>query len=121
MAYGEFKTEHRITNIMNELNMDDDDVRKIYYTFDKLIILKKNLPNTFIQMNQQTFLLDKEIYVEKMQWINEFMKSKGMQVCIFTDVDDFFTSSEDYDYYYELKTPTQYKKDEEERKEKKKK
>ncbi len=116
MADFEFKTMHRITEIMNEKNFEDEDVKQIYYAFDKLTIFSKNLSENFRKMGEQTFLLNKNEYKEKMQWINDFMKSKGIDYDIFTDTDSFDISSDDYDYYNEYKTPTQYKKDEEERK-----
>ena len=115
MAEREFKTEHRITNIMNELNMSDDHAREVYYAFDKLLILTKRMPDSFRAMNKVTFTFDKNNYMEKMRWMNAFMREHGMTEDVFRDVTNFETCSEDYDYYNEYKTPTQYKKDEEER------
>ena len=115
MAEREFKTEHRISEIMKTLKMNSDDVRKIYYAFDKLVILKKHMPDSYRSKNQVTFSIGKEEYMERMKWINDFMREHGMSEDVFTDVTNFETSSEDYDYYNEYKTPTQYKKDEEER------
>ncbi len=116
MAEAEFKTEHRISEIMKSLKMNSDDVRKVYYAFDKLVILKKHMPDSYRSKNQVTFSIGKEEYMERMKWINDFMRVHGMQEDVFTDVTSFEASSEDYDYYNEYKTPSQYKKDEEERK-----
>lgn len=44
----EFKTEHRISEIMKALNMSGDDARQVYYAFDKLLVFKKQLPNSYI-------------------------------------------------------------------------
>ena len=120
METREFKTERRISNIMKEnSNFSDDDKRKIYHAFDRLVVLKKVFSEPFVRMNEQTFGLKSEEYIEKMQWINDFMKSKGIEEPIFTDVSSYKSSSDDYDYYYEFKTPTQYKEEEVERKAKK--
>ena len=53
--------------------------------------------------------------MEKMTWINDFMRAHGMTEDVFTDVTDFDTSSADYDFYNEYKTPTQYQREEAER------
>ena len=82
-------------------------------------ILKKEESEMLAKTHERTFLLGIEKYNEQMQWINEFMRSKGMQEDIFTELNNYYISSDDYDYYYEFKTPTQYKKDEEKRKAKK--
>ena len=112
----EFKTEHRISNLMKELNMSGDEVRSVYYAFDKLVILKKHFPPSYIARNRRTYRIDCETtrtYITKMQWINEFMRSKGFTGDIFRNVTDFDTCINDYDYYNEYKTPTQYRLDEE--------
>ena len=114
----EFKTEHRISNIMKELHMTGDEVRSVYYAFDKLVVLKKHFSQNYIAKNRVTFGIDskqEQTYIKKMQWINEFMRSKGFTEDIFRDVTDFDTCLDDYDYYNEYKTPTQYRLDEESR------
>lgn len=120
MKTREFKTECRISNMMKaDGNFSDDDKRKIYYALEKLIILKKGFIEPVMRMNEQTFGLKSEEYMEKMQWINDFMKSKGIEEPIFTDISSYKVSSDDYDYYYEFKTPTQYREEEEARRAKK--
>ena len=114
----EVKTEHRISNIMKELHMTSDEVRSVYYAFDKLLVLKKHLPQSYIAKNRVSFHIDFQKdreYIAKMRWINEFMRSKGYPEDIFRNVEDFDTSMDDYDYYNEYKTPTQYRLDEEAR------
>ena len=115
MAETEFKSEHRISNIMKSLGMRAEDVRQVYYAFDKLVILKKHMPESYRAKNRATFSIVKEEYMEKMTWINDFMRAHGMTEDVFTDVTDFDTSSADYDFYNEYKTPTQYKREEAER------
>ena len=112
----ELKSEHRISNIMKALNMTGEDVRRVYYAFDKLIILKKHFPSSYIEKNRRTYSIDcatEQEYITRMQWINEFMRAKGFTGVIFRNVTDFDTCINDYDYYNEFKTPTQYRLDEE--------
>ena len=114
----EFKTEHRISNLMKELRLTSDEVRSVYYAFDKLLVLKKNFPHSYIEKNRRSYRIDcanEQEYITKMRWINEFMRSKGFAEDIFRDVTDFDTCMDDYDYYNEYKTPTQYRLDEEAR------
>lgn len=111
MSEQEFRTEHRISNIMKALRFDADSIRKVFYAFDKLLILKKRMPDSYIAKNRVTFSIGKEEYVEKMRWINEFMRQHGFTENVFRDPDCFETSVDDYDYYNEYKTPTQYEKD----------
>lgn len=115
----EFKTEQRIANMMMEKGFKDFERRKVYYAFKNLKILKKMTRPIIVSTNERTFLLGLEKYQEKMQWVNDYMKSKGIEEPIFTNISDYTISSDDYDYYYELKTPTQYKQEEEARKAKK--
>ena len=115
MAEIEFKSEHRISNIMKALGMSSDDVRKVYYAFDKLVILKKHMPESYRSKNQVTFSIGKEEYMEKMAWINDFMRAHGMSENVFRDITNFEVSSADYDFYYEYKTPSQYQREETER------
>ena len=112
----EFKTEHRISEIMRALNMSRDDVRQVYYAFDKLLVFKKQLPDSYIAKNRVSYHIDCERdqeYITKARWLNEFMRSKGFAGDIFRDVTNFDTCLEDYDYYNAYKTPTQYRLDEE--------
>ena len=114
----EFKTEHRISNIMKALHMTGDEVRSVYYTFDKLVILKKHFPQSYIAKNRVTFQIDcqgEQTYIAKMRWINALLRAKGYPEDIFRDVTDFDTCLDDYDYYNEYKTPSQYRLDEEAR------
>ena len=114
----ELKTEHRISNIMKALKFTGDEARSIYYAFDKLVILKKHMSPSYIAKNRVTFKIDcdkDQTYISKMQWINEFMRSKGFAENIFRNVTDFDTCIDDYDYYNEYKTPTQYQLDEDAR------
>lgn len=68
-----------------------------------------------MKTNERTFRLKKEEYKVKMQWVNDYVKSKGFDVIVFRNLENYEISSDDYDYYYELKTISQYKKEEEER------
>ena len=115
MATTEFKSEHRISNIMKSLGMRPDDVRQVYYAFDKLVILKKHMSDSYRAKNRVTFSIGKEDYMERMLWINEFMRAHGMTEDVFRNVADFETSCEDYDYYNEYKTPTPYQLEEADR------
>lgn len=120
MLNNEIETEQRITNIMyDEYGMNVEEMTKILRAFEKLNILKKNMPEMIRKKGKRTFELKKGEYQEKMNWINDYMKLKGMKENVFTDLDSYEISSDDYDYYYELKTPTQYKEEEEARKAKK--
>ena len=114
----EFKTEQRISNLMKELGFSGDEARSVYYAFDKLLVFKKEFPASYIAKNLFNYQVDcagEQIYIAKMRWINEFMRSKGFTEDIFRDVTDFDTCLDDYDYYYAYKTPTQYRLDEEAR------
>lgn len=109
----------RIQQILNEKNTDTIDLVKVSKAFEDIRILRKSDSQMISKTNKRTFELNKEEYNKKMQWINEYMRLKGMDENIFTNINDYATSSDDYDYYYELKTPTQYKQEEEARKAKK--
>lgn len=117
----EFETEKRILNIMFDKKYDfsREDRRKVNYAFNHLMVLEKNRSKSELKLRKRDFILCKEEYNEKMQWINDFMKSKGYDEDVFTNLDSFEESLDDYDYYYEYKTPSQYKADEEARKAKK--
>ena len=110
----------RIVEVMaKEMDMDMRNAVKVMKAFDELKIFSKKRSEMMRATNRRTFELEKEVYKERMQWINDYMKVNGMNEDIFTQLDDFDISSDDYDYYYEFKTPTQYKKEEEARKAKK--
>lgn len=109
----------RIQQFLNEKNADTKDLVKVSKAFEDISILRKSASQMIRKTNKRTFELNKQEYNEKMQWINEYMSFKGMNEDIFTNINDYETSSDDYDYYYELKTPTQYKQEEEARKAKK--
>ena len=114
----EFKSEQRISEIMKSLRFTGEEARSVYYAFDKLLVFKKHFQDSYIAKNRVTYRIDcdhEREYITKMRWINEFMRSKGFSEDIFRDVTDFDTCLEDYDYYYEYKTPTQYRLDEEAR------
>ena len=116
----ELPTKRRIVEIgRDKLNFEYEDLKKIHHAFEKLRILEKIPVPAMMDKGEIVFNHDKEIFQERMNWINEFMDSKGYKEKIFTDIDNYRTSSDDYDYYYELKTPTQLKEEEEARKQKK--
>ena len=121
MKNEELPTLRRFAEIGKELNFELEDFRKMHSAFRKLIFLKKcYLPS---EKKQASIVFDKnrELLGERMKWINDFMKSKGFDENVFRDLTDYETCSEDYDYYYELKTPEQLKEEEEARKKKVKK
>ena len=95
--------------------MRSEDVRQVYYAFDKLVILKKHMSESYRAKNRVTFSIGKDEYMERMAWINDFMRAHGLSEDIFTDITDFEAASSDYDFYYEYKTPTQYRLEEAER------
>ena len=116
----ELPTKRRIAEIgINELNFNHEDLRKIHYAYQKLLVLKKGLIPEMQEEAKEIFERDKTIYQERMNWINEFVNSKGFNEKLFTNINDYKISSDDYDYYYELKTPAQLKEEEEARKQKK--
>ena len=113
----ELPTKRRIEQIYREDNLfNKDDLRKVYYAFEKLLVLKKNPIPERMKGKEEVFYRDKELFQERMKWINEFMRSKGYNEDLFRNIESFKISSDDYDYYYELKTPTQLKEEEEARK-----
>lgn len=117
MSLKELPTKRRIIEIgLNDLKMSDDDLRKIFYAFRKLVVLKKIPSAVFTEDARNIFNADHETYTERMNWLNEFLNSKGYQEPIFRNPNDFNTSSEDYDYYYELKTEKQLVEEEKARK-----
>lgn len=111
----EFKTEQKISDIMRQYKFRAEDARRVFDLIDKLVILKKRFPKSYIERNKRTFEIGKEDYIKIMNEINAIFQSKGIPVVIFRDVQSYQTSSEDYDYYCTYKTPTQYRLDEEKR------
>lgn len=112
----EFKTEQRLQNIVREnRSISNEEYSKLITAFDNLGILRK-IPGVLGNgRDERTFYLKRDEFAAKMEWINKFMRSKGFTEDMFRNVTDYVISSDDYDYYYEYKTPTQYKKDEEAR------
>lgn len=117
MENDEIPTLRRFAEIGREkLNFELEDFRRMHSAFKKLIFLKKcYLPS---EKKQAKIVFDKnlELLGERMNWINDFMKSKGFDENVFRDLKNYEKCSEDYDYYYELKTPKQLKEEEEARK-----
>jgi len=99
----------------NDFNISRKERRTILYKFEALRILRKDMPVELKSMNRRTYTWAREEYVEKMLWINDFFQSKGYEP-VFLDPYSFDQSMEDYDFYYDIKTPSEYKKAEEERK-----
>lgn len=115
MESAEPRVKQRIlVEMVHNMKLDSEEIVKVLAVFDDLSILRKRTSNMMKLTNQRTFELNKEEYKSKMLWINEYVRSKGMVRDIFTNPDDFTISSDNYDYYYERKTPTQYQKEEEE-------
>ena len=113
MDINEIPSERRLALMYKDNpNFSKDDLRKVYFAFEKLVILKKMPSQHIMTSSEKVFYADIDVYREKMDWINEFMKSKGFKEVIFTDPSNYNISSDDYDYYYELKTPEQIKEEE---------
>ena len=62
---------------------------------------------TSADIGKKVFTERHDEFLPKMQWINDFVRSKGFDEVVFRDTGDYDVSSADYDYYYELKTPEQ--------------
>ena len=105
--------------MMDELKLDSEEIIRVMAAFDDLCILERDTFEMMWLTNRRTFYLGKEKYKEKMQWINEYLRSKGMEEDVFTDMDNFETCSDDWDYYYRRRTQTEYDIAETERKNKK--
>lgn len=105
----------RIQKVLNKNNIETIELVKVSKAFEEINLLRRSASQIMRKTNERTFLLGLEKYKEKMQWINDYMKSKGFEDAVFRNPINYKTSSEDYDYYYELKTLSQYKKEEEER------
>ncbi len=117
MNFPELKTEQRILMMMKDMkDITREDKLRLLTAFDKLQILSKEVGEISKARGKLAFLQNIEEYKEKMQWINDYVKSKGCEEIIFTKPEDYDVSSDDYDYYYAYKTPTQIKEEEEKRK-----
>ena len=116
MEWKDIPSERRLEYMYRE-NPDftKDDLRRVYYAFEKLFILRKMASRYIMRVSEKGFYEDIDTYRDKMNWINEFMKSKGFTEEIFRDTSNYRISSEDYDYFYELKTPEQIKEEAERR------
>ena len=111
-------TNRRMEHILrDQLHCSDEEFRKVYFAFEKLIILKKIANQDYKKRTEDVFNRDKTTYQERMEWINEFLLSLGYDKKIFRDSSNYTISSDDYDYYYELKTPQQIKEEEAKRNE----
>ena len=84
-----------------------EDMRSIYFAFERLEILKVLNRPKLMDIGKKVFAERHEEFLPKMQWINDFVRSKGFDEVVFRDTNDYDVSSADYDYYYELKTPEQ--------------
>ena len=117
MENEELPTLRRFAEIGREkLNFTSEDYRKMHYAFRKLAVLRKCYLPSEIKQSSIAFDKNREALGEKMNWINDYMKLKGFDEKVFRDITNYEISSEDYDYYYELKTPKQLKEEEEARK-----
>ena len=104
----ELPTKRRIIEMcLKQPDCTDDQIRQIYYAFRKLVVLKAIPSEIFTKDAKAIFLADHATYLERMLRLNNFVKSLGIDIEVFRNPYDFETSSEDYDYYYELKTPKQ--------------
>ena len=104
----ELPTKRRIIEMcLKQPDCTDDQIRQIYYAFRKLVVLKAIPSEIFTKDAKAIFLADHATYLERMLRLNNFIKSFGIDIEVFRNPYDFETSSEDYDYYYELKTPKQ--------------
>ena len=104
----ELPTKRRIMEMcINQPGCTDDQLRKLHYAFRKLVVLKAIPSAIFTEDAKRIFIADHATFLEKMLRINNIVKSLGIDIEVFRNPYDFETSSEDYDYYYELKTPKQ--------------
>ena len=104
----ELPTKRRIIEMcLKQPDCTDDQIRQVYYAFRKLVVLKAIPSEIFTKDAKAIFLADHATYLERMLRLNNFVKSLGIDIEVFRNPYDFETSSEDYDYYYELKTPKQ--------------
>ena len=104
----ELPTKRRIIEMcLKQPGCSDDQITQIYYAFRKLVVLKAIPSEIFTKDAKAIFLADHATYLERMLRLNNFVKSLGIDIEVFRNPYDFETSSEDYDYYYELKTPKQ--------------
>lgn len=117
MEITDLPTDRRLEHMYRaNPSFTQDDLKRVYYAFEKLIILQKSKYPEDMKEQEAAFYRDLELYKERLTWINEFMRSKGFDETLFRNISSFQTSSDDYDYYYELKTPKQLEEDEAKRK-----
>ena len=65
-----------------------------------------------MEEGKEVFERNKIEYQAKMTFISDLIASKGYTQPVFRDTEDFEVSSDDYDYWYELKTSEQLKAEE---------
>ena len=108
MSAKELPTKRRIIELaLTFPSINDDDLRQIFYKFRALPVLKKIPVPSWIKECKMSFYLDRGKYIHHMQWLNDFAAEKGFPEPIFRDPDNYETSVDDYDYWYELKTEKQ--------------
>ena len=118
MNIQDLPTERRLAHIHKAYPaFTQDDLRTVYYACQHLILLKKFGRGDDMRKQAEAFSRDdvKPKYRELMLKINALLRSRGYPEDLFRNPDDFQTSSDDYDYYYELKTEKQLKEEEERR------
>jgi len=104
----ELPSKRRIMEIcIKEPRGTDDRLRKLHYAFRKLVVLKAIPSQVFREDARRIFYAEHAMFLEKMKEIGDIVKTIGLDLVVFRDPYDFETSSEDYDYYYELKTEKQ--------------
>ena len=108
MMCSKLPTMRRIGEIaVSSPDFSKEDLSRLYAAFEQLSVLKKFSVPEMMEPGREVFQRDHDAYRERMAWINGFMMSKGYPEPIFRDLESFETSSDDYDYFYELKTPEQ--------------
>lgn len=108
MSGSQLPTKRRIGEIArSNPSFSRDDLRRLYAAFEQLQVLKKYSVPAMMEAGEEVFYRDHEHYRERMAWINEFVMSKGYPEVVFRDMESFEASSDDFDFFYELKTPEQ--------------
>ena len=93
-------------------DFSNEELRKLHYAFRKLLVLKKIPIPERMEGKREIFESNKEKYQAEMTFISNLIASKGYTQPVFRDMEDFEVSSDDYDYWYELKTSEQLKAEE---------